>query len=198
MLAAWVGHSTGGGTDGGGAVYAGSPDSGGPAQVASAHCVWLRPGAQGATRSRSWPQHVRDAPGGDCRQGTAPPHEAVGATVVGPCWLLNQLWPPARLLLRTVGLVLVYAVGPVVLGGSAVNGVPGARLPATWLSGSGQQRQRATAVPTAAQGPRFGHLSGASQSTPSGGTVRVAEAGLPCHGSGTASTTPMLPTPLPP
>ena len=41
-------------------------------------------------------------------------------------------------------------------------------------------------------------VSGVSQSTPSGGTVITAEAGLPCQGSGTASIWPMLPTPLPP
>jgi MerR family transcriptional regulator, copper efflux regulator len=40
--------------------------------------------------------------------------------------------------------------------------------------------------------------SGASQSTPSGGTRMVAEAGRPCHSSSTASTEPRLPTPLPP
>ena len=40
--------------------------------------------------------------------------------------------------------------------------------------------------------------SGVSQSTPIGGTVIVAEAGRPCQGSGTASTPPRLPRPLPP
>jgi hypothetical protein len=39
---------------------------------------------------------------------------------------------------------------------------------------------------------------GVSQRTPMGGTVMVAEAGRPCQGSGTASTPPRLPTPLPP
>jgi hypothetical protein len=42
------------------------------------------------------------------------------------------------------------------------------------------------------------HVSGASQRTPSGGTVMVAEAGRPCHFCSTASTAPRLPTPLPP
>ena len=37
-----------------------------------------------------------------------------------------------------------------------------------------------------------------SQMTPSGGTTIDAEAGRPCQGIGTASTAPMLPTPLPP
>ena len=40
--------------------------------------------------------------------------------------------------------------------------------------------------------------SGVSHSTPNGGTVITAEAGLPCQGSATASMPPMLPTPLPP
>src|SRR5580658_3884616 len=39
---------------------------------------------------------------------------------------------------------------------------------------------------------------GVSQSTPSGGTAIVAEAGRPCQGSATASMPPRLPTPLPP
>ncbi len=37
-----------------------------------------------------------------------------------------------------------------------------------------------------------------SQTVPSGGTRRVAEAGCPCHGSPAASMPPKLPTPLPP
>ncbi len=44
----------------------------------------------------------------------------------------------------------------------------------------------------------FGFYSGASQRTPSGGRVSTADAGCPCHGSGTASITPRFPTPLPP
>ena len=44
----------------------------------------------------------------------------------------------------------------------------------------------------------FGFYSGASQRTPSGGRVSTADAGWPCHGSGTASIMPRLPTPLPP
>ena len=40
--------------------------------------------------------------------------------------------------------------------------------------------------------------SGVSQSTPSGGSVTMAEAGRPWNGSSTASTPPRLPTPLPP
>ena len=48
------------------------------------------------------------------------------------------------------------------------------------------------------QGVAAGGASWTSQSTASGGTVSTADAGLPCHGSATASTAPMLPTPLPP
>lgn len=41
-------------------------------------------------------------------------------------------------------------------------------------------------------------LSGASHSTPVGGRRSAADAGLPCHICGSASTTPRLPTPEPP
>src|SRR5207244_11460988 len=40
--------------------------------------------------------------------------------------------------------------------------------------------------------------SGTSQTTPSGGSVRSAEKGWSCHGTASASTPPMLPTPEPP
>jgi hypothetical protein len=43
-----------------------------------------------------------------------------------------------------------------------------------------------------------GPYSCTNQTVPSGGTARVAEYGWPCHGSSTASTPPMLPTPEPP
>lgn len=55
-----------------------------------------------------------------------------------------------------------------------------------WAASSGRHRR---AMP--AQGRRT------SQMAPSGGTVRVAEAGWPCHGSSTAVTVPRLPTPDP-
>ena len=53
-------------------------------------------------------------------------------------------------------------------------------------------------LPAAGAAPVPAVACGASHSTPSGGTVSMAEAGWPCQGSATASTTPRLPTPLPP
>src|SRR4051795_2560649 len=46
--------------------------------------------------------------------------------------------------------------------------------------------------------PTHSGYSGTSQTAPSGGRVSVAENGCSCHGTGSASTPPRLPTPLPP
>lgn len=51
-------------------------------------------------------------------------------------------------------------------------------------------------APTPPDGPHG--QSGRSQSTPSGGTWSAADAGIPCHGTASACTSPRLPTPDPP
>lgn len=62
-------------------------------------------------------------------------------------------------------------------------------------TGARQARRRRRRL-ARAQVPATG--SGArSHSVPSGGSVSVADAGSPCHGSAVASTAPRLPTPLP-
>ena len=79
--------------------------------------------------------------------------------------------------------------GTRVAGGEGVVG-PRGRLQAAWTRGS-----RVNAC--GPNGPAA-YSSGVSQRTPIGGTVIRADAGRPCQGSGSASTPPRLPTPLPP
>jgi hypothetical protein len=92
----------------------------------------------------------------------------------GASTMASSVTQPGRSIcsLANAGVVLPTTSGP--------NGATGAACP----------------MSAASSGPVA--PSGASHSTPDGGSRRAADAGRPCHICGSASTTPKLPTPEPP
>jgi hypothetical protein len=102
--------------------------------------------------------------------------------------------PPSTI----VSSPLVSSVAPLPaapLPAPAVGATTAAGTEAVTTSGAGAT---GSACPMSAASSRSGACSGASHSTPDGGSRSAADAGRPCHICGSASTTPRLPTPDPP